>query len=83
MRTFKRMYHSVRTTQRMTQSVLALRALVLRGRTLRPPSHLKKKKGERGGSWLTRQRTSKMSLFALGARDVNGLSDARVRIQPR
>ena len=72
---------TVRTTQRTTQSVLALRALVLRGRTKRLPSHPRrgKKKGE--GTQLTRQEQTTIDIFALGARDVDGLSDAWLCIQ--
>ena len=31
---------------------------------------------------LTRQEQTTIDIFALGARDVNGLSDAQVHIQP-
>ena len=54
----------------------------LRGRTETAFTPYKRKE-ERGGTQLTRQRSSRISILPWGPDDVNGLSDARVRIQPR
>ena len=74
--------HLVRTTQQTMQSVLALRALVLRGRTIVRLHTLREERGKRRNT-VNLPESRQKYIFTLGARDVDGLSDARVRIQPR
>ena len=69
----------VRTTQQMTQSVLALRALVLRGRTETAFTPYKRKE-ESGGNVVNASRTDNNRYIRLGGvRDVDRLSNAWVR----
>ena len=71
---------NVRTTQRTTQSVLALRAPVLRGRTRDRLHTLEEESGKR--KYAVNASESRSNRYiALGPDDVDRLSDARVRIQ--
>ena len=54
---------------------------VLRGRTLRPPSHPKRRKRKKEGMWLTCQEDKEQYILPWGSRDVKQLSDAQLCVQ--